>query len=175
MKPILFLDFDRTLIDTDRFYVWLGDSVEKRISQIVNREIEPPNFADYLYADTIHFLQVVKKRYYVALVTYGVNLKLQEIKLKGSGIAHLFDDIIMTSGDNQGMTGKGSAIKKNIIERSAEKLINFFVDDASQNIDEVKNLNKDVRCIRIDRSLLPQAVTDDVVANLDELLIILQV
>lgn len=176
IKPVLFLDFDRTLFDTDQFYVWLGENRFERILKISSGELAPPNFNEYLYHDTLEFLKVAAKTHRIVLLTYALNTVLQRKKIRGSGIIPLLDDVIITQGDANGKTGKGDAAHNYLARIGDSGWEHAFVDDAPENIDEVKRHNPEIRTIRIDRVPFAQGALhegllppDQIVTNLREL------
>ena len=176
MKPVLFLDFDRTLFDTDKLYEWLGKERFTRILELTGGVIDPPDYASYLYPDTAPFLKKMRASYRLVLLTFAQNTKLQRMKVRGSGIVPLLDDVIITIGDEQGQTGKGDAIREYQKRTGDSGWEHIFVDDNPDNLREVKIMNPDVRVIRIDRPSVPftepitNATTPDaVVKNLIEL------
>ena len=176
MKPVLFLDFDRTLFDTDKLYDWLGEERFQRILALTGGAIPPPDFASYLYADTLPFLKQIRNSYKLVLLTFAQNTKLQRMKVRGSGIVPLLDDVIITTGDVEGKTGKGDAIKNYFTRNQDSGWEHVFVDDTADNLHEVKMINPDVRIIRIDRvprehvvPLGSDVVPDTIVHNLVEL------
>lgn len=174
MKPVLFIDFDRTLFDTDQFYEWLGPNRFERILALTSGELSHPNFAEYLYADTINFLTLVRQTHRVVIVTYAMNLALQRKKIRGTNIVSFVDDVIIT-GRN-----KGEEITEYLSRIGDPGWEHTFVDDLPQNIDDVKRLHPEVRCIRIDRVPLAQELKRDdilqedaIVTNLSDLRTIL--
>jgi FMN phosphatase YigB (HAD superfamily) len=176
MKPVLFLDFDRTLFDTDQFYDWLGEDRFERILALTGGHIDPPDFAAYLYPDTMHFLKNIRKTYRVVILTYALNTLLQRKKLRGSGIIPFCDDVLIAQGGEGEMTGKGEIAKDYLARVGDSGWEHVFVDDAPMNIDEVKRANPDMRCIRIDRAPLKKGLLHDahmkpdaIVTNLTEL------
>ena len=112
MKPIVFLDFDRTIFDTDQLYAWIGPNRFERILALTSGEIAPPDFASYLYPDTVNFLKRVRLTHRIVILTYAVNVVLQRKKLRGSGIIPLVDDVIITQGSTDNLTGKGEEASK---------------------------------------------------------------
>jgi hypothetical protein len=170
-KPILFLDFDRTLFDTAQFYDWLGEDVETALQAFVEGRSAEPDFVSMLYGDTLPFLLRARCTHQLVLLTYTMNTPLQEKKIRGSGVAPYFDRIIMTHGTREGKTGKGKAAKDYLAtHQSVGK--NLFIDDALVNIAEVKSMNPELRCVQIVRAVsqadertcaapLPDAVVTD--------------
>jgi FMN phosphatase YigB (HAD superfamily) len=176
MKPVLFLDFDRTLFDTDQLYDWLGEDRFERILALTGGNITPPDFAEYLYPDTISFLKKARRSHRLVLLTFAKNTKLQRMKIRGSGIVPLLDDVIITIGSDDGSTGKGEAIQEYFLKTADSGWEHTFVDDDTRNLYEVKMRNKDMRVIRIDRVSSPEEeankpllTPDAVVTNLSEL------
>lgn len=174
LKPILFLDFDRTLFDTEQLYACLGEATESRIRAFIEGTINTPNLASMLYPDTLPFLEQARDTHRLVLLTYTLSPALQEKKIRESGVISYLNDIIMTHGEGGG-SGKGVGAQTYL--RTSERADgHMFVDDALENISEVKTVNPQVRCVRILRvrstettlttGLLPP---DDVVANLPEL------
>ena len=151
MKPVMFLDFDRTLFDTDKFYEWIGGDSVERILKLTSGAITPPDFSLFLYADSIQFLRWVRATHQLVLLTYTVNTTLQKKKIDGSGIVPLLDEVIMVSGGEEGLSGKGVAAKNYLLHINKPEWEHIFIDDSPQNIDEVKQINPKIRCIRIDR------------------------
>ena len=158
-KPVIFLDFDRTLFDTAQFYDWLGKDVETALEALLEGRVEEPNFASMLYSDTLSFLERTRHSHRLVLLTYTMNTPLQEKKINGSGITPYFDHIIMTHGTREGESGKGVGAKEYLATyHSTGK--NIFIDDALANITEVKRINPEIRCVRIARTISEGMETD---------------
>jgi FMN phosphatase YigB (HAD superfamily) len=160
-KPVLFLDFDRTLFDTDQFYDWLGEERFSRILDLSAGKIEAPDFRAMIYPDTISFLEQAGEAYRLVLLTYTVNIALQRRKVRGSGIVPFFDDIIMTQG-SKGLEAKkyltrmdasGWSVCTDCAGRAGGEHV--FVDDAPENVDDMKTINPEIATVRIDRTPLP--------------------
>lgn len=145
-KPVLFIDFDRTLFDVDQFYEWLGDERFSRLLDLSLGKIEPPDFAAMVYADSAPFLKQVKKTYRLVLLTFAMNTTLQRRKVRGSQLVPYFDDVIMTQ------RAKGDEAKEYLKRMGDTGWEHAFIDDAPENIDNMKMVNPEVRCIRIDRT-----------------------
>lgn len=170
-KPVLFIDFDRTLFDTDQFYEWLGDERFSRLLDLTAGKIEAPDFANMVYSDSIPFLKRMKETHRIVLLTFAMNTALQRRKVRGSELVPYFDDVIMTQG------AKGEEAK-NYLERMGDTgWEHAFIDDAPENIDNMKMVNPEVRCIRIDRTAPPSPTNvrppDFVVSTLAGALLIL--
>jgi len=171
MKPILFLDFDRTLFDTELFYEWLGAEESGRIDSLLAGNISGPDFAAMLYGDTRDFLLAMKENYSTVLLTYSTRTPLQELKVRESGVIPLLDEIIITQ------EAKGNVIKEylgKLGNHSTPNAMHVFIDDDRQNIESVKMNMPSVFCVQINRNNLlpgeaPSAVLPDaVVGNLVE-------
>jgi len=180
-KPVIFLDFDRTLFDTAQFYDWLGHDVETALEALVEGRVEEPNFASMLYSDTLSFLERARHTHQLVLLTYTMNTPLQKKKINGSGVTPYFDHVIMTHGTREGESGKGLGAKDYLATHHSTGQ-NIFIDDVLANITEVKRMNPEIRCVRIDRTLSEGVGTDrhtpfsedDVVANLSDAFSLLQ-
>jgi FMN phosphatase YigB (HAD superfamily) len=156
-KPVLFLDFDRPLFDTDQFYDWLGADRFSRILDLSAGRIEAPDFSSMVYPDTIMFLKRAKKTHRLVLLTYTVNTVLQRRKVRGSGLVPFFDDIIMTQNN------KGFEAKKYLMQMegsgwpACSEMEHVFVEDTPKNIDDMKIVNPQIKTVRIERvSLTPE-------------------
>lgn len=145
LKPVLFLDFDRTLFDTEGFYAWLGEDYTSGLLDVASGKIAAPDFAQMIYPDTLPFLRKAKEVYSLVLLTYTVNTVIQRRKVEGSGIAQYFDDILMTRD------GKGIETKNYLTQKGYGLSGHLFVDDAPENIDDMKKINPEIKSIRIER------------------------
>jgi FMN phosphatase YigB (HAD superfamily) len=170
-KPIIFLDFDRTLFDTERFYEWLGEDRYARILAIAVGELTPPDFSTMLYPDTLAFLQKIKTAYRPVLLTYSINIALQRRKVRGSGILPYFSHIIITSRE------KGIEAQEYLVNNREALGGHVFVDDTPEQINDMRATNPMVRSIRIERALVDRITlpgqpqeSELVVSSLDELL-----
>ena len=145
-KPICFIDFDRTLFDTEKFYTWLGEDVYKRIDDIVEGKLPPPHFNTMVYSDVQDFLEYAHTKYHLVLLTflkveYSSNpVLMQQLKINGSGIAKHFDDIIITTKD------KASRAKEYLLTHEQGGVPALFVDDELANISRMKEENPEVTC-----------------------------
>lgn len=179
IDPVLFLDFDRTLFDTDKFFDWLGPDRFSRILALTSGTLASPDFSSYLYPDTLRFLASAKRTHRLVLLTYTVNIALQKKKVRESGVMSYFDDIIFSRGDGE-RSGKGKDAREYLLRIGDAGWEHTFVDDSSENISEVKELNPEIRCVRIDRvpggggSLSHGYLPPDlVISSLDELVSVL--
>jgi FMN phosphatase YigB (HAD superfamily) len=157
-KPVLFLDFDRTLFDTDQFYDWLGEERFSRILDLSAGKIEAPDFSMMIYPDTVPFLEKAREVYRLVLLTYTVNITLQRRKVRSSGLVQFFDDIIMTQGSKgleakkylSRMDASGWSVCPDCAGRAGGEHV--FVDDTPENIDDMKMINPEIATVRIDRT-----------------------
>lgn len=170
-KPVLFLDFDHTLFDTEQFYEWLGEDRFEKILGITSGKVTPPDFATYLYPDTLPFLNAARKTHRLVLLTYSVNQMLQRRKVRDSGILLYLDDVIISHRN------KGLEAKEYITRIGDSGWEHAFVDDAPLNITDMKAENPDIRTFRIERKPLPEDAfvgvsieADIVVSDLNEVL-----
>jgi FMN phosphatase YigB (HAD superfamily) len=124
MKHI-FLDFDRTLFDTERFY----NSLELiYIEGIIAGNIGA-DFSKFLYPDVLSFIWNSRKAGFVChLVTFG-RRNVQECKFKLSGLEPYFDQMFYVE---QG--SKADVIKKYLDSGvSCEKMV--FIDDTVEHLE----------------------------------------
>jgi FMN phosphatase YigB (HAD superfamily) len=168
-KPYLFLDFDRTLFDTELFYNWLGEDVDTRITALLIGTTTPPDWKTMLYPETIEFLQTAKKDFHLVVLTFSTVQKLQEMKLRDSGVLALVDDVIITDGD------KGAAAKSYIDKKGIRLRANVFVDDKEGMLREMHTRNPEVRLFLIERNRVERTLGEAVslgqrISSLKELL-----
>lgn len=149
-KPIIFLDFDYTLFDTDQIYDWLGADIKERIAQFVDGEIAGPDFSKMLYSDTRDFLKNIQETHHSVLLTYADNVAFQEKKVDGSGVKAYVNDVLIVPG-MRGEGGKGREAKNYLLRSQHPVDGRIFVDDAPENILEVKKANPEMACIRMAR------------------------
>lgn len=163
-KPVLFLDFDRTLFDTDQFYDWLGEERFSRILDLSAGRIEAPDFRTMVYTDAVQFLQKAKEAYRIVLLTFAVNTALQRRKVRGSGLVPFFSDVIIINGSKgheaknylARIDGGGWSVCPDCAGRVGGE--HTFVDDSPENLDDMKRCNPEVRTVRIDRTPLSREV-----------------
>jgi FMN phosphatase YigB (HAD superfamily) len=99
----LFLDFDRTLFNTELFYT----SLELKYVLGIQRFPKGVDFSKFIYPDVIPLLNLLKKLgFTICLVTFGERA-VQEYKFQASGLAPYFKDVFYVE---QG--SKAAVIKK---------------------------------------------------------------
>ena len=153
-------DFDIEIITDLLFESFKGKSsfskkeeVRKEINLVLSR-------ADKLvYPDLFNFIKSFDKKDLI-LLSYGTT-KFHRAKIKNSGVADFFDEIIITEGNK---SENLKAIKSPNI---------FFIDDKVNQIDQVKTTLPHITAIRIIRSQEGQKdeelkLADYVVKDLDE-------
>jgi hypothetical protein len=106
-KPVIFLDFDRTLFDLDKFVrEYLGYRHEEHTEKFKAFLASDPtaDISGYLYGDTIPFLKKARETHTLVLLSRGrVFPEYQRKKILGSRIAEYIDDIIVTPNDDKGL------------------------------------------------------------------------
>lgn len=151
-KPIIFIDFDRTLFATERFYEWLGEDRFSRILDILAGRISPPNFHSMLYDDAIPTLKLLGKSHRRVLLSFALNLKLQRMKIRESGVLPHLDDVLIVQG-------KKSAAARDYVARIGDTgWEHAFIDDSTEHVADMLTANPEFRSFIIDRDgILPRA------------------
>ena len=163
----IFLDFDRTLFDTDAFY----RELERRILSVgFFKNVFNLTLSEFLYPDTIDFLKK-NKNHTLILITYG-NKKIQRAKVTRCHITDYFSEVIYTN------KLKGEPIKRMLEEQNYTKPI-VFIDDKLQQLDSVSFLCPGVEVVRIKRPGQPNSTEERCnncheVTNLQELHLLLK-
>ncbi len=140
MKHI-FLDFDRTLFDTEAFY----NSLElTHIEGIIAGQLGA-DFSRFLYSDAISFMCNAKEAGYSChLVTYG-RRSVQECKVKLSGIEPYFTELFYVE--------QGS--KAEIIQKYLDSGVlcekAMFIDDSIDHLAQAHELLPQVVSVRMAR------------------------
>lgn len=124
MKHI-FLDFDRTLFDTERFY----NSLELTYIEGIMAGNIGADFSRFLYPDVLSFIWNVREAgFNCHLVTFG-RRSVQECKFKLSGLEPYFDQTFYVE---QG--SKAKTIKNYLdLGVSCEKVV--FIDDTIEHLE----------------------------------------
>lgn len=142
-KPVLFLDFDRTLFDTEGFYAWLGEDRYAQTLALLSGRRAPPDFSTFLFPETLDFLRTMRAHYRLVLLSYSVNTVMQRRKVRDSGVAPLFDDILIVQCD------KGAAATEYLSRFAPTAWRHVFVDDEPGNISDMKSAHPDFLVIQI--------------------------
>lgn len=124
MKHI-FLDFDRTLFDTERFY----NSLELTYIEGIIAGNIGADFSKFLYSDALSFIWNVRADGFCChLVTFG-RRSVQECKFKLSGLEPYFDQTFYVE------QGSKAEIIKNYLNSgvSFEKVV--FIDDTIEHLE----------------------------------------
>ncbi len=131
MKPIIFLDFDRTLFDLDRFMgEYLGYRHEEHVLKFKEFLMSDPlmDISQYLYPDTIPFLKKAGETHTRVLLSRARTFpEYQRKKIIGSRVLEYLDDIVVTPDDNKG---------------------SYAIPFLSQNLDDIKDA-----CLFLDDNL----------------------
>jgi hypothetical protein len=142
----LFLDFDRTLFDTERLYARLGASL--LLPFLTGAE----SFEELLYPDTLPFLRAHAKDDLV-LVTRGIPA-LQRLKAEKSGVLRRVSHALYVSEGT-----KALAITKHLSAHLLREPA-YFIDDMPEELAAVRDAHPRIQCVRMRRptgrtSLLP--------------------
>ncbi len=98
MVKYLFIDFDRTIFDTDSFYNHLEQAV--LVDQI--KDASDLNLAAFVYPDTISFIWNARQAGYLPyLITYG-DRTVQQTKVRMSGLESLFVNVFYVEQGSKG-------------------------------------------------------------------------
>jgi len=141
----IFLDFDGTLFDTEKF----RDFLLKRGNSPEPYKFDTEELAQFLYSDTKSFLQGAGEHNLV-LVTAG-DEAFQRAKIKSSGITEFFNELLFT-----GEEAKGEVIKE-MLSKESNLLPAIFVDDRVSQLESVATLCPEVQVVRMMREGNPQA------------------
>jgi FMN phosphatase YigB (HAD superfamily) len=150
-KPVLFLDLDRTMFDTDQLYVFWGIDPERRapyMQATVEGKIPEPDWANMVYPETKSFLERAKERYHLVLLTRTLNISFQKMKFVRSGLSKFFDGALYTTA----FRAKGSLVKRYLELYGGDRSHAVFIDDEPANIDDVKRALPGIFAIHMCRS-----------------------
>ncbi len=135
----IFLDFDRTLFDTERFYSELERSF-LLLPALLARE---SSLQEFLYPDTLPFL-VAHKAHDLVLVTRGIPA-LQRLKAEKSGVlAHIPRALFVAEGT------KAKAIQEHVASHPLQEPA-YFLDDLPEELAAVRQELPNVSVVRMRR------------------------
>lgn len=137
----IFLDFDRTLFDTEAFYHSLELTY---IGGIIGGQIGA-DFSHFLYEDVVSFMCNAREAGYLChLVTFG-RRSVQECKVKLSGLEPYFTELFYVE------QGSKAIVIKQYLDSgvSCEKAV--FIDDTIEHLEQVKTLLPQVVLLRMAR------------------------
>ncbi len=168
MKHI-FLDFDRTLFDTEQFY----NSLELTYIEGIIAGSIGADFSRFLYPDVLSFiLNVREANFSCHLVTFG-RRGVQECKFKLSGLEPYFDQMFYVE------QGSKASVIQTYLEIGIPGTVAYFVDDSVEHLSVVATQVPVVTPIRICRpGAKGSKVLDDrftTIQSLDELWVQLSV
>ena len=105
---------------------------KKKVLEVLAKTISEDILPNYLYADTINFLEVLKKTGQPMILFSLGDPEFQYLKIKGSGIEKYFDRVFMDSRPK-------TEVLKEILNFISDKEIWFINDRMSENIEIAKN------------------------------------
>lgn len=150
---MFFLDFDRTLFDSDCLFeeVLLGHEVLQEEARLAweqpsgskerqefyrfagthveqgNFSVDPGAFAKYVYPDALQFLKTYGEQ--VVIITYSDDVTFQKHKVEATGLHTLVSGVLYTKDP------KGPVLRKEF----PEKPTGFFVDDSPAQLASVSH------------------------------------
>jgi len=145
---ILLLDFDHTLFDSGRFRKSLcfetidHNFLPSRAMSILRLLFFRYNLAQFLFPDTLHFLENHAEHHRV-LITYG-NKIFQRLKVAKSGLMSYFDEMIYT-----GSIMKGDIAYSKFVDRGKDPIV--FLDDRVAQLASMKARCPHIIAVRIKR------------------------
>jgi FMN phosphatase YigB (HAD superfamily) len=173
----VFLDFDRTLFDTNGLITLMQKyepSVQMGTASFISiLEHEVHNLHTLVFPDVKPTLDTLRSNgYRIVLMTTAENPTAQEIKIHGSGIAHYLNDTIIVPGL------KGEAIAEWLTKYDSAEDMHYFIDDVPTILIDAQKRNPRLITFRIERAALrPQHEADalrdtksTIITTLDELL-----
>ena len=146
-KPVLFVDFDRTLFDTERYYLWLGQPRSEQNQALIDGTRELPDFSSFDFSDSEEFLTQVRKKFELAILSFvkleysPQQAELQQKKFDGSGLVKYCADVIITTGL------KSEEVKKYLIGREQTGARFAFIDDEPMHLSSMKDLHPKAFCV----------------------------
>lgn len=132
MKPVLFLDFDFTLFDGARFWASFGEAPEIALRALLEKKIPSPDYSVFLYSDTVDFLQRVREKFMLVILTFETFTDFQTEKIRGSGVTALVDDVVITGGM------KSVAAKEWLVAHHIPSSNAAFLDDRLEHIVDMR-------------------------------------
>jgi hypothetical protein len=105
---------------------------KNRVLEVLDKTISEYILPNYLYADTINFLETLKKTGQPMILFSLGDPEFQYLKIKGSGIEKYFDRVFMDSRPK-------TEVLKEILDFITDKEIWFINDRMSENIEIAKN------------------------------------
>ncbi len=148
-RPICFVDFDRTLFDTEALYRILrgmGDpheSIAEKVQKIEDGIVPTPNMQELFFKDIHQFLKRMTLSHNLVLLTYSTTPRFQKMKIDAVDIAGFFSDIRIT--DQPKWTVMNEYIGNN------NKKLHMFIDDQEDNIRETLMHIPHMHCFLIDQ------------------------
>lgn len=137
----IFIDFDRTLFDTNRFY----NEHERFIFESKPRTAFTSNFARFLYDDVLYFLQWCRENgHHCDLLTFG-SREVQGAKFELCNIAEYFTETFYVE---QG--SKVDAVYSYISQFPDEKIV--FIDDTFEHLEAFHVKLRQTTCLLMKRT-----------------------
>lgn len=116
--------------------------------ELIKQEIAffAKDLSKYVIGDVKNSLKKLNNMgYNLFIVTFGSEF-IQNIKISGSGLNHLFQDIIITDSN------KGEAVSSLLKKNGYNDKKSIFVDDRINHLQNVNDLHPDIKCVLMTRS-----------------------
>jgi len=138
---IFFLDFDRTLFDTEKFY----NALERALI-VPGNPVTVEDLARYLYADSIPFLEERTRAGDICILVSRGEVVIQKTKAENSAIIPYLSDALYVGPGKS----KGDAIQTYLnMHPGTQK--SFFLDDTITELEQVAEKCSDVTVVRMRR------------------------
>lgn len=140
-RPTIYLDFDRTLCNTDQLYHLLGFragvtlSSEERVSlvELARKRSKDIDWPSLVYGDTFPTLRALHEHFRIVIVSFATIEDFQRMKIDASGVGSIVDAIFVVDGD------KSKAILRDQEGRNVQSG-GYFLDDRLEHVHDVRTV-----------------------------------
>lgn len=138
---IFFLDFDRTLFDTEKFYNALERGLIMPSDSVILADI-----GKYLYEDTLNFLESRNKNGDKCVLVSRGEVLIQNTKFESSGLSKYFLHALYVDGNKT----KADVIKDYLDKNPTQDKL-FFIDDTIKELEGVISSIPKINTVRMRR------------------------